>query len=60
MPSLTELAQLGGVSDEEIAEAIAVASGVARDSVYLNGIAYYHATFMGELRQVAEHAQSGD
>ena len=46
MPSLTELAQLGGVSDEEIADAIAVASGVARDSVYLNGIAYDNVTFM--------------
>ena len=60
MPFLTGLAQRGGASDEEIAEAITVASGVARDSVYLNGIAYDHETFMGELAQVAEHAQSGD
>ena len=60
VPSLTELAQLGGVSDEEIADAIAVASGVARDSVYLNGIAYDNVTFMWELAQVAEHAQFGD
>ena len=60
VPFLTGLAQLGGASDEEIAEAITVASGVARDSVYLNGIAYDHETFMGELAQVAEHAQSGD
>ncbi|MQG00689.1 MAG: carboxymuconolactone decarboxylase family protein [SAR202 cluster bacterium] len=60
VPFLAGLAQLGGASDEEIAEAITVASGVARDSVYLNGIAYDQATFMGELAQVAEHVQSGD
>ena len=60
MPFLTGLAQLGGASDEEIAEAIAVASGVARDSVNLNGISYDHGQFMDELAQVAEHAQSGD
>ena len=60
MPFLTGLAQLGGASDEEIAEAIAVASGVARDSVYLNGISYDHGQFMDELAQGAEHAQSGD
>ena len=53
MPFLTGLAQLGGASDEEIAEAIAVASGVARDSVYLNGISYDHGQFMDELAQVA-------
>ncbi|SVB48305.1 uncharacterized protein METZ01_LOCUS201159, partial [marine metagenome] len=60
VPSLTELAQLGGVSDEEIAKAIALASGVAGDSVYLSDIAYDHVTFMGELAQVAEHTQFGD
>ena len=36
-----------------------VASGVARDSVYLTGVAYDHGTFMNELAKVAEHAQSG-
>ena len=60
MPFLTGLAQLRGASNEEIAEAIAVASGIAKDSLYLNGISYDHETFMGELAQVAEHAQSGD
>ena len=58
IPFLTGLAQLSGASPEEIDEAITVASGVARDSVYLNGVAYDHGTFMNELAQVAEHAQS--
>tara|TARA_B100001013_G_scaffold299073_1_gene200119 strand:+ start:67 stop:252 length:186 start_codon:yes stop_codon:yes gene_type:complete len=58
VPFLTGLAQLSGASPEEIDEAITVASGVARDSVYLNGVGYDHSTFMDELAQVAEHAQS--
>ena len=58
--SLTGLAQFGGASDEEIEEAIAVALGITRDSLYLNGISCDHETFMGELAQVAELAQSGD
>jgi len=59
VPFLTGLAQLSGASDQEIQEAIVVASGVARDSVYLTGVAYDHGTFMNELAKVAEHAQSG-
>ena len=59
---MTGLAQLSGASDQEIQEiqeAIVVASGVARDSVYLTGVAYDHGIFMNELAKVAEHAQSG-
>ena len=60
MPFLTGLAQLAGASEEEIEEAIAVALGITRDSLYLNGISCDPETFMGELAQVAELAQSGD
>ena len=56
---MTGLAQLSGATDQEMQEAIVVASGVARDSVYLTGVAYDHGIFMNELAKVAEHAQSG-
>ena len=52
---MTGLAQLSGASQDEIQEAVLVAAGVGRDSLYLNGIAYDHGQFMSELQQIAEH-----
>ena len=54
---MTGLAQLSGATDDEIQEAVIVASGVGRDSLYLSGMSYDHDKFMSELQQIAEHVQ---
>ena len=52
---MTGLAQLSGASEDEIQEAVTVAAGVGRDSIYLNGISYDQGQFMNEPQQIAEH-----
>ena len=52
---MTGLAQLSGASQDEIQEAVLVAAGVGRDSIYLNGIALDLDQFMNELQQIAAH-----
>lgn len=56
---MTGLAQLSGATEDEIQEAVLVASGVGRDSLYLAGINYDHGQFMRELQQIAEHLGKG-
>ena len=55
MPLHTGLAHLSGATEDEVQEAVSIASSVGRESLYLNGIDYDHGRFMRELQQIADH-----
>ena len=53
----TEVARANGASDEEIAEALAMAAITRLDSMLLNGAQVDRATFRRDVHRIAEGAR---